>query len=85
MSDRKANVRHGQIVECATHKRKRQWKSRVAKPTNNCPVCWMVYLSDVTDTLLYKEDIEAIIGFSNTFTKIIKPSSIEYNEVAKDE
>jgi len=78
-----AKVRHGQLIECVTHKRKKQWKDRVPKPTNKCPVCWMVYLSDKTDALIYQEDIEAFISFSNAFPKRIQAASIEYNEVAE--
>jgi hypothetical protein len=45
----------------------------------------MVYLADKNDTMLYQDDIENIIAFSNAFPKTIKPSGIEWNETAKDE
>jgi len=82
---RTANMRNGQIIECAQHKRKRAWKTRVSKPTNGCVLCWMVYLSDKNDTMLYQDDIENIIAFSNAFPKTIKPSGIEWVETNKDE
>lgn len=84
MKDRQAAVWNGQLQGCPIHDRKRQWKSRVAKPTNKCLICWLVWLADKTDWLLYQEDIEAIIQFSNAFPKGIKPSTIEYIETAED-
>jgi hypothetical protein len=45
----------------------------------------MVYLADKNDTMLYQDDIENLIMFSNAFQKVIKPSGIEFIETAKDE
>lgn len=85
MTDRKANMRHGALVSCEAHKRKRQWKTNVAKPTNKCPVCWAVWLADRSEMSVYESDIKDLIAFSNAFTKVIKPSSIEFIETAKDD
>jgi len=85
MVDRKANMRHGALEGCATHNRKRQWKTNVAKPTNKCPVCWAVWLADRSEMSVYECDIKDMIAFSNAFTRVIKPSSIEFIETEDNE
>lgn len=85
MSERKAHLRNGSIVECPTHKRKRQWKTKVSKPTNKCPVCWACWLADRLETIIYESDLNDLLVFSNAFTKTVKPSTIEYIETKEDE
>jgi hypothetical protein len=85
MRERRAKTRHQSVVECEAHKRKKLGRPRGAKPSNGCPVCWMIYLSDHLETPIYVSDVETLISFSNAFTKVIKPSSIEYNETAPSE
>ena len=82
---RKATTTHGAITECPTHKRKRQFKSRVSQPTTKCPVCWACWLADRLETNIYQGDLEDLLRFSNAFTTVVKPSSIEYIETEKDE
>lgn len=85
MSERKALLKHGAIVECPTHKRKRVWKANVSAPKTKCPVCWAVWLSDRLETNIYEEEFYDLIRFSNTFTKVVKPKGIEFVETAKDD
>lgn len=76
----KALLRNGQLKACLTHKRKRSYKPRVAQPKNKCAVCWLCWLADRTETLVYQSDMEDFIKFSNAFKTTIKPSFIEYEE-----
>jgi hypothetical protein len=78
-------MRHGAIVECGTHKRKRSWKTKVSQPKTKCPLCWAVWLSDRLECSLYEDDFQDLIRFSNAFTTVVKPSGIEFIETAKDE
>jgi hypothetical protein len=81
----KAHTKHGAIVECPTHKRKRTFKPKSTQPKTKCPVCWACWLSDRLETMLVREDLEDILRFSNAFTAVVKPTSIEYVETEKDE
>ena len=78
-------VKHGVLVGCPTHKKRRAFKSNVAKPTNDCVVCHLLWLSDRLEASLYSDDVDDIIKFSNAFSAVIKPSSFKYIEEAKDE
>jgi len=78
-------MRHGSVVECPTHKRKRAFKTSVAQPKTKCPVCWGCWLADKLETSVYQSDLEDLLRFSNAFTTVVKPSSIEYIETEKDE
>lgn len=85
MVSRKANTLHGAIIECAAHKRKRSFKTKVSQPKTKCPVCWACWLADRLETSVYKEDLDDLFKFSNAFTTVVKTSSVEYVETAKDE
>ena len=78
-------MRHGSIVECGTHKRKRTFKTRASQPTNKCPICWACWLADKLETSIYQDDFQDLIRFSNAFTSVVKPSGIEFIETEKDE
>jgi len=82
---RKALMRHGALVECGTHGRKRVWKAKTAQPKNKCPICWAVWLADRMEGSIYESDFNDLIRFSNTFTSVVKPSGIEFVETTKDE
>jgi hypothetical protein len=81
---REALTRHGAIVSCKVHKYKRAFKTRTTMPTNKCPVCYACWLADRLETSIYQDDLEDLIKFSNTFTTVVKPSSITYTELEKD-
>jgi hypothetical protein len=81
---RKAKLRHGALVGCITHKKRRTFKSNASRPSNDCLICHMCWLSDKMQTMLYEDDIEDLIRFSNTFKTIVKINSIEYVEEAED-
>jgi len=85
MAKRKATMQCGSLTGCPTHKRNRQYKSKLARPTNKCPVCWACWLGDRLETSIYESDMEDLIAFSNAFTTVVKPSSIEYVETIKDD
>jgi len=85
MTSRRSGMRYGQLTGCLTHKRKRTFKTQVSKPTNKCLICWLCWLADRTESMLYADDIEDIIRFSNAFPGTLKPSSIEFVEEAPDE
>lgn len=72
-------------MECGTHNRKRQWKTKVSQPKNKCPICWAIWLADRLETSVYEDDFHDLIRFSNAFTSVVKPSGIEFVETAKDE
>lgn len=76
----KVITRHAVIVGCVKHKKRRTFKSKAPKPTNNCVACNLLWLSDRLETNLYSSDLEAIIKFSNTFPTTIKHTSFEYEE-----
>ena len=76
----KIKTQHEQIVECVEHGRRRQWRNRVAKPTNKCLACWLIYLADAIDYPTYPEDVEAFIAFSNAFPKKLRASSLQYED-----
>lgn len=82
---RKAKTKHGALVGCVTHKKRRAFKTNSSKPTNDCLVCHLCWLADRLGTSLYDDDIDDIIKFSNTFTTVVKPSSIGYDEEEKDD
>ena len=85
MASRRALLRHGSLVECGTHKRKRAFKTKVAQPTTKCPICWACWLADRLETSVYEDDFQDLIRFSNAFTTVVKPSGIEFIETEKDE
>lgn len=76
---RKAILKHGSLVECGVHKRKRQFRRRSSRPTNKCPICHLCWLADRLETLFYEDDIKDILKFSNTFGTL-KPIAVEYVE-----
>lgn len=65
----KALLRHGSILECPTHEKKRTYHKPV-KPKSRCVVCWLVYLADQLECSLYKDDIAALLKFAKLTTKI---------------
>lgn len=85
MAPRKGRLYHGSIVECITHKRKRQFKTKVSKPSNKCPICWTCWLADRLECSIYEDDFQDLIKFSNAFTTLVKPSGIEFEETEKDD
>ena len=85
VKEREINMKHGRMDECVKHKRSRQYKVKQSKPTTKCLTCWLVYLSDRLETSLYESDVKDLILFSNTFDKVIKPTSLEYIETKKEE
>lgn len=82
---REAITRHGSIIACGVHKYKRSFKTRTTLPANKCPVCYACWLADKLETSIYQDDLEDLIKFSNTFTGVVKPSSITYTETEKDD
>ena len=76
---------HGQIKECPTHKRQRQFKTTVSAPKTKCIACWAVYLSDKLEIGLYADDLASLVRFSNSFPKTMKTSGVKYVETAKEE
>lgn len=76
---RKAILTHGSLTGCGVHNKKRAFKPRVTRPTNKCPICHLCWLADRLEALFYKDDIEDLIKFSNTFGTL-KSSAIEYEE-----
>ena len=84
MSMRSAEVYNGTLKSCKKHNKTRKYKTKVSRPTNDCPVCHLVWLSDRLETSFYESDVEDIIKFSNYFKQTVKPSSIEYVEVCEE-
>ena len=84
MAKCKANLRHGAIIACLTHKRKRVFKPKAPMPTNKCPACWACWLADHLETSLYEDDIEALLRFART-VPTTRATSIEYTEEKKDD
>jgi hypothetical protein len=77
-------MRHGAIVECGTHKRKRTFRTKSTQPKQKCPICWACWLADKLETSIYEDDFQDLIRFSNAFTSVVKPSGIEFVETMKE-
>ena len=80
----KASLRHGSLVECLTHKRKRTWKTNVTQPNNKCIVCWAIWFADRTTSIIYDDDFADLCKVVNKFTAV-KPSSVEFIEEHPDD
>jgi len=63
----------GALIGCGTHDKKRTFHKPV-KPRNKCEVCWLVYLADKVETVLYQDDMEALFKFAG------KKPTITYTE-----
>jgi hypothetical protein len=81
---REAIMYGGALKACGKHGKERTYKTKVSRPTNECPVCHAVWLSDRLETSLYESDIEDLIKFSNNFKTTVKPSSIDYVETCEE-
>lgn len=82
---RKALMKHGAIIECGTHNRKRTFKTKSTQPKNKCPICWACWIADRMETIVTEADFIDLVKFSNAFTNMIKPSGVEFIETAKEE
>ena len=81
----KVVTRHGVLVGCQTHKKRRTYKPNAPKPTNGCAVCNLLWLSDRLETSIYSDDAEDVIKFHSTvFTPVVKAKSFQYIEEANE-
>jgi len=65
----KAIMRHGALMACGTHDKKRTFRKPV-RPKNKCEVCWCVYLADQLETSVYQDDMEALYRFAGKRPKV---------------
>ncbi len=64
-----ARMHHGRLEACGTHDKQRT-HSKPIRPRNRCSVCWLVYLADQLETVLYQDDMEAMMKFAGKTDKI---------------
>ena len=75
---------HGAIIGCATHGKTRTFKPKSTVPKNKCPVCWLTWLSDRMETMLYEDDMADLCKFANKMN-VIQFTKIEFEEESKDD